>query len=167
MKVCKRCGVVHPTTMYGKDSSRKDGLRDVCKSCRKTEASDYYAENRAAILAKQKQSYHAADGVNKLKVSQRQRERYFKNSYGLTVEQLSQKAVEQENKCEICEEELSDHWWKRHVDHCHTTGKVRGILCNDCNRGLGGFRDSMFALEKAIRYLEKHNDDTSPRKDTC
>lgn len=39
------------------------------------------------------------------------------------------------------------------IDHCHTTGKVRGVLCDDCNTALGKFKDDVSILEKAIKYL--------------
>ncbi|MFN7883614.1 MAG: endonuclease domain-containing protein [bacterium] len=47
-----------------------------------------------------------------------------------------------------------------YVDHDHTTGKVRGVLCRVCNVALGGFKDSRLHLEKAIQYLDKYETDT-------
>lgn len=58
---------------------------------------------------------------------------------------------EQESKCAICEK----HVEKLHVDHCHDTGKVRGLLCTTCNHGLGKLGDNLDGLFKAVRYLEK------------
>lgn len=60
--------------------------------------------------------------------------------------------VERANgQCEICKEELT----RPHVDHCHKTGKVRGVLCSRCNTGLGMFRESLDIFLMAITYLEK------------
>ena len=59
----------------------------------------------------------------------------------------------QEGRCAICGEEPST---KRGlaIDHCHITGKVRGLLCHGCNIGIGSMKDSAVLLLKAIRYLE-------------
>ena len=55
----------------------------------------------------------------------------------------------QNGKCAICSKEL----WKPHVNHCHQTKKVRGLLCLECNTGLGKFKDDGALLQKAIGYL--------------
>lgn len=54
-------------------------------------------------------------------------------------------------KCKICEKELHE---EIHIDHNHTTGKVRGILCGKCNKGLGQFNDNIEFLTNAINYLK-------------
>ena len=59
----------------------------------------------------------------------------------------------QNGLCKICESELSEGAHKPHVDHDHNTGEVRGILCANCNRGLGAFKDDKILLLKAIDYL--------------
>ncbi len=61
----------------------------------------------------------------------------------------------QNNKCKICERELSANRKKTAVDHCHRTGVVRGILCINCNQGLGNFADKTHVLRRAIEYVEK------------
>lgn len=55
------------------------------------------------------------------------------------------------DECEICGVFLT----KKYVDHNHTTGKIRGVLCSPCNVGLGHFKDSAVVLEKAIAYLKE------------
>src|SRR6267142_1795993 len=62
------------------------------------------------------------------------------------------KELIQENSCAICGVSFSR---TPHVDHCHVTGKIRGLLCSKCNRGLGFFQDSVQTLESAVRYLKK------------
>lgn len=57
-------------------------------------------------------------------------------------------------KCEICGDVVSGR--RLAVDHCHETGRLRGFLCNTCNAGLGMFKDSLFTMGRAIKYLEKH-----------
>jgi len=74
---------------------------------------------------------------------------HIARTYGLSPEDYLAMAV---NGCNICGE--PDKPEKRlHVDHCHSTGKVRGLLCDPCNRGLGCFRDNTLKLEKALSYL--------------
>jgi hypothetical protein len=81
---------------------------------------------------------------------------------GTTVEHLENLKSSQDNKCAICEipaEEIKHTKFKYNplvVDHCHTTGKVRGMLCPSCNHALGHFKDNVVAIAKAIDYLNKH-----------
>jgi hypothetical protein len=72
-----------------------------------------------------------------------------KRLYGLTRKDIRDRVTEQ-GGCAICHTELDEP----HVDHDHTTGEVRGILCPFCNRGLGQFRDSPELLRIAAAYLE-------------
>ena len=69
--------------------------------------------------------------------------------YGLTPEQFNQMSQQQDNRCAICGS-IS----MLVIDHSHTTTRVRGLLCNACNSGLGMFRDSVTALKSAAKYLE-------------
>lgn len=74
--------------------------------------------------------------------------------YGLTIEQFNQMLINQNGKCKICgtnEPKGFANQWA--VDHCHMTGKVRGLLCTDCNKGLGYFKDSIPLLDKVKEYL--------------
>jgi len=61
---------------------------------------------------------------------------------------------EQEHKCAICLTSDVDLEKLLAVDHCHTTGKVRGLLCSNCNLALGNFKDNITNLEQAIKYLK-------------
>lgn len=71
---------------------------------------------------------------------------------GVTDEQYQLKLLEQEGVCAICKEVCTK---ALAADHCHVTGKFRGLLCNNCNRGIGHLKDSPELLENAIRYLRK------------
>lgn len=80
--------------------------------------------------------------------------------YGVSIQEIEQHLHEQGGVCKICETELlmsvlgtRSRNKKPHVDHCHTTGAYRGILCHSCNVGIGMFRDSPVALTNAIKYL--------------
>ena len=85
------------------------------------------------------------------------REVHLNKKYGLTVDEYKSMLASQGGRCAIC---LTDdprgkkHNWF-HVDHCHKTGKVRGLLCSRCNMGLGSFQDNADLLEEAINYIRK------------
>jgi Recombination endonuclease VII len=75
----------------------------------------------------------------------------LKYRYGLTTDQWETLFDTQGRKCKIClTGDPSGHW---HTDHCHTTDKVRGILCRGCNTGLGQFKENKAALMRAVDYL--------------
>jgi hypothetical protein len=77
----------------------------------------------------------------------------LRSQYGLTVEQIDEMAA---GGCEICGTfEWGGRWNRPCVDHDHITGKVRGVLCSECNNGLGKLGDSVERLEAAIRYLKR------------
>jgi len=84
----------------------------------------------------------------------------FKNElikkYGITIDIYSQMLENQNNKCAICKSESSNTKLTNrfYVDHDHKTGKVRGLLCNNCNFALGHFSDNITILENAIKYLK-------------
>lgn len=75
--------------------------------------------------------------------------------YGLTLGSRDRMAEGQGNSCAICHEEFSDNR-AMHVDHCHETGKVRGILCSQCNQGIGLLRDNPTIIRAAAAYVEFH-----------
>lgn len=70
--------------------------------------------------------------------------------YGISLTQYTELFNKQDGHCAICKE-ISDKTLS--VDHDHRTGKVRGLLCHDCNRALGQFKDSILILESATEYL--------------
>jgi len=76
--------------------------------------------------------------------------------YGLTPVDYAAMLDAQGGRCAICGEEAERTARRLSVDHCHATGKVRGLLCRDCNVGLGVFGDEAEALRRAAEYLEKH-----------
>lgn len=93
----------------------------------------------------------AVDRSSNLKAGKRYR---VKKEYGLTVEQVSEMSAAQNYSCAICDDPFSDGNHYTQIDHCHTTGKVRGLLCINCNWLLGKSRDNPSLLRKAADYLE-------------
>lgn len=75
--------------------------------------------------------------------------------YGLTPEDFLNMVAAQENKCAICRKEMEPGAFR--IDHDHQTGKVRALLCANCNSGLGLFYENVDALQNAIAYLRKHS----------
>jgi len=80
--------------------------------------------------------------------------------YGLSEEGLIALENKAANKCMICYQEASGFGNGKvlHIDHCHNSGKIRGLLCGSCNTGLGHFKDDINMLENAIKYLKENGD---------
>ena len=145
-KLCNSCGLTLPVTQFHNQSDKKDGKRSQCKLCVNKKNLDRYHSCDAT-----KRSHHMAS-----------RKHSLRKNYGITPEDYDHMLSEQNGKCAICD---SDKPWgfvvkpKRSneffcVDHCHTTGKVRGLLCQPCNKGLGSFSDDTYVMSRAIKYLE-------------
>lgn len=128
----------------------------LCKSCGETDRDKFYVNKkgyksvstcRECHKKKCMERWHATPEID------RQASRAYK--YGITPEQFKEMYKQQDGKCKICNEVPST---KRglHVDHCHDTGKVRGLLCHGCNVALGSFKEDVKLLEKAIEYLKEH-----------
>ena len=87
---------------------------------------------------------------------QKQRDYSLKMLYGITAEEKNSMAISQKNRCKICGKRFKNHH-DRSVDHCHKTGRVRGILCRNCNSALGYFCDDINVIQRAVRYMRKYN----------
>lgn len=82
---------------------------------------------------------------------------WLKHTYGITIEDYENLLEAQGNRCAICGiTEPSGYNW--HVDHCHSKGHIRGLLCSKCNQGLGLFNDNTEVMRNAIKYLEDRNE---------
>lgn len=107
---------------------------------------------------------NACDKAHDMKRNQTEkRKRYSKNlklikTYGITLEELEQKFVEQNYKCKICQDDLKEGKGGYSVDHDHVTGRVRGLLCRPCNKGLGHFRDDIQIMKLALDYLKYYEE---------
>jgi len=142
MKTCTVCKQELPYSEYHKSSVTKDGYGYRCKECDKKARAKYKEENRERFA----------------EVSRRKQ---LKFKYGITLEEYNEILQKQNNACAICgttENNVTgkNRGWNFAVDHDHETGEVRGLLCNQCNRGLGMLGDTVESLKKAIQYLETH-----------
>ena len=82
------------------------------------------------------------------------RENHVRRTYGLSPEDVQALLAKQSGVCAICQGTMEGR--KLHIDHDHAKGKVRGLLCDLCNVGLGSFKDNPERLKAAIDYLSKH-----------
>ena len=132
-KTCTKC---RETKSYDDFHLREGGrLRSHCKTC----------------INKQNRDYQMTpERKKKRQEIWRKSSRFIK--YGLTEESFNEIITEQQYRCKICNTSIDSSC---HVDHCHDTGKVRGLLCHQCNCGLGFFKDSTSRLEKALVYLNE------------
>ena len=129
LKTCKVCGVEKNISDFY--TGRKD-----CKDCK----------NAAGRRIKVDHPERYA------KYRKRANEYLKERRYGITQDQFEQMLVDQSNKCKICNIEFKNTK-STHIDHCHKTNKVRGLLCNDCNLALGQFGDNTDIMDNAIKYL--------------
>jgi len=112
-----------------------------------------YRKNREKYLG-QKRDYYRA---NKDRIKPSVRANQYRRRYGLTAEAV-RVLFDTQVDCPICTKPLrhEDRRRQPHIDHDHATGKVRGLLCFQCNVGLGNFGEDTLRLQRAIEYLVKH-----------
>lgn len=106
---------------------------------------------------KENQLKYLSNPENKIKHIERVRRNDLIKKYGITVEDYNKMFQEQDGKCAICHKDQLEFRIRFSVDHNHKTGKVRGLLCHNCNRALGWFYDDIETLQSAIEYLQGDN----------
>jgi hypothetical protein len=164
-KKCRICGEVKELTEFHRATGMRDGRRNECKACfRKLWKARYEDPERRRQAIRRVQQWREAnpdryaEQKREWKSSGRQaaafRRWYLKKTYGLTVADYEQMLVAQGGGCAICGEVASDGQ-SLHVDHCHDTGRVRGLLCFNCNAGLGMFDHDGARLGAAAAYLRR------------
>lgn len=108
---------------------------------------DWCKKNRARLAAKKKEYYEQ----NKEWFQEYERNRQLVNTYGITAEQYDRMLLEQGNCCKLCKKFTNGPKGLRFsVDHCHKSGKIRGILCMECNTRLGWYEKN---IESVKEYL--------------
>ena len=145
VKRCPKCEQEKFSSAFGKDKSKKTGLSSYCLDCANANRKIHYAKNPAKEKQKLTEYYKA----NK----DRSRAYSLKALYGLSQEKYVAMLVQQNGACQICKTHQSNFKRKLFVDHCHETGKVRGLLCQYCNTMLGNAKDNVLVLQSAINYL--------------
>ncbi len=130
MKKCSKCKLEKPLSDFHNAKNGRLGKHHYCKNC---------------MSAQRKQTYNYSKSFN----------RRIRAKYNLSSEELISMHNSQNKKCKICGniyEDISKHGGL-YIDHCHTTGKVRGLLCAKCNQLLGACRDNVVILQSAVDYL--------------
>jgi len=147
-KICTRCNIEKSINDFYDSKYVKDGKENQCKKCRLDRSI-----NRKELDRERKKLWQAKfKAENPDKVYNQARQDRYKRLYGITILDYYRMLKEQEEKCAICgTTEIKRKAFD--VDHCHITKTVRGLLCNNCNRGLGHFQDNINILKNAIKYL--------------
>lgn len=128
---------------------------EIKRARRKAYKASYYQKNKARILKRNK-AYHSK---NYEKVEAQKWKYYLRYKFGIEPKQYLQMVENQQGKCAICgyiAPENAVRTDKLYVDHNHTNGKVRGLLCMNCNSALGHFNEDLTILKKAVNYMENY-----------
>ena len=149
-RTCKKCSEAKPLTLFATSKTCREGYRYICKACDAARQAQYAASDAGKATRAQ---YEAKSTTKADK-----RKWHLSNSYKLDCAAYSAMLTEQGNGCAICRTQVYDPSrpaFRLAIDHCHSTGAVRGLLCKNCNTGLGLFKDSTDTLASAIAYLTK------------
>lgn len=138
-KMCTVCKVAKPFEDFydgykakkQRDMTNKKYPHSRCKECDHARVRIYHKDNKA-------------------KVTKRQLISHRRRLYGLNEEEYNNMILSQNNLCAICNKP-SDK--TLHIDHDHVTGRVRGLLCSNCNLGIGLLEEDLVVLNRAIEYL--------------
>lgn len=139
-KVCSKCGLLRLLDDFGRAATRKDGRQRYCRDCQRTVGQRYYVE---------KPELRDPDHLQELAAKR----------YGRASGQRASAAElrkSQQGRCAICGTPEADvPGGLLHLDHEHATSLVRGLLCTNCNTGLGQFKDDPSRLLAAVDYLQR------------
>lgn len=150
---CSKCKRLKQTTDFYKDKRHSNGLNSQCKLCSNKGTQDHYKQNKLWFSA------YAKDwrSKNRVRANELSRESFRRRSTKL----WNKLFAIQKGKCPIYKRPLDITLNKRnrrrsHIDHNHSTGRIRGLLCMNCNFLLGAAREDAKVLENARQYLKKH-----------
>lgn len=144
-KHCPKCKEQKIFSDFGKDKSKKLGISSHCLTCVSETRKANYAKN-LAVEQQKLRAYYSSNKEKSVGYS-------LKALYGLTLDEYKKMQAQQNHACKICKTHEKNLKRKLFVDHCHETGKVRGLLCQYCNTMLGNAKDNVLVLQAAISYL--------------
>lgn len=148
MNFCQCCKTEKPIAEFYNSTRTFTGLSKRCKACSFAEHEKWRLKNLPKVAA-QGRKWRAEN-------RDRAKDHFLKMHYGLPLGSYAKMLVEQEGKCAICRTETPGGKGRFHVDHDHETGVVRGLLCGNCNVGIGHFRHNREFLWSAIEYLDRY-----------
>lgn len=143
---CNKCEQTKPASQFYKNRSASNGLSPYCIDCR-------IAFARSPESREYRRKYASLTNGEE-KNRERRRNWRLKKMFGITLADYDLMYKAQNGGCAMCGER--DDLVALHVDHDHSTGKVRALLCSRHNLGLGCFRDNIKELQTAIEYLKRH-----------
>lgn len=148
LKTCKICKKEKPLFEFNAHFGKEDYHRSMCKECQKKWSHEYY--KTIAVKERKRRKIHRTENPDQYRNS------HYKRNFGITLKEYRRMLKSQSGKCAICGNGKIETPGGRRlsVDHDHKTGKVRALLCGNCNAGLGIFMDNSKLLHKAISYLE-------------
>jgi hypothetical protein len=178
-KHCPSCGVTKEETAFGRNRALQDGLSFYCLECNRERNNAWYRRRRQSLGKEVRdhswisegfrwcpscerpvshedytRSSHTASGFGsrcRACVRVENSAGYFYRKYKLTKAQVAELRTAQDDRCAICGDPEPQH-----LDHDHDTGKIRRLLCQRCNQGLGLFRDDPYLLHVAALYVTGH-----------
>lgn len=151
MKFCYRRKENKSRESFCKDKNRGDGLNYICKACASAKDKKYRTAN-PEISAKRTAKWRNKNIERSRKVNKRSK---YKNSYNISEQQTLELLSEQNHSCKICRLSSDELAKDLCLDHNHLTGEIRGFLCDNCNKGLGQFKDNVRSIKAAIIYLSQ------------
>lgn len=153
--ICTNCQQDKEHTEFHKDSKKLNGFTSWCKECRNNARKTRYWSNPEKQRERVKKY---RDSLTKEQRYKANRNTKLKQAYGLTHEQVEEMKRLQDYKCYVCSKEESEAGSKGLVvDHNHTTGQVRKLLCGPCNTALGLLNEDIGIFTSLIEYVKEHN----------
>lgn len=163
-KRCTACNEVKATELFYATRKNKEGRMPQCIECTKQRNKHSYIRNKETRLNYRKSYYENNKEVIREKQKKyndqhkdRKRDLVYQKTYGITLDSYLKMVVDQDCSCAICNTHQNNLDRRLHVDHNHINGKVRSLLCHNCNTAIGLMKEDTTLLQKMIDYL-KEND---------
>lgn len=147
MRQCRACQQSKPLAEYNDHPKARGGKDTICRECAKAYKRDWYRKNTERRLERNRKWAEE----NREQVQEISRAGALRRQYGLTVGEYDALLAGQDGRCAICRKPPGRH--RLSVDHCHETGRVRGLLCKKCNTGIGMLGDTEERIRAVLKYL--------------